>query len=279
MAVVQARKPRSSAIVLSTEELADLQRAWSNPKLSLCAISAEFGYTLGQLRGLKRKYALPKKVTSTKIKPCFNPKKEKGERHAVWVELYKQHGTIAATARAAGASKASIYNVLRKEGISNRTEFASLAAIIDCSHIGCKKRVRGVCRPCYRHWKYVHSKDRVIMLKREWRRKNPEALAIQQAKAAVHRKNAKRLLRTGEWKKILSDYNYSCAYCGRDDAKMSIDHVIPRDKGGDTIADNIVPACISCNSAKQARDWTPMTPAQVRRHKKKKDRRKSKRRG
>lgn len=42
-----------------------------------------------------------------------------------------------------------------------------------------------------------------------------------------------------------------CAYCGKelsDDA--TIDHVIPRSKGGSNSLDNLLPSCRSCNTSK-----------------------------
>ncbi len=44
-----------------------------------------------------------------------------------------------------------------------------------------------------------------------------------------------------------------CSYCGGQD-DLSLDHMIPRIKGGPHAADNLVVACRSCNSSKHARD-------------------------
>ncbi len=45
----------------------------------------------------------------------------------------------------------------------------------------------------------------------------------------------------------------TCCYCGRE-TKLSLDHLIPKLKGGHDGADNIVYACKSCNSSKGAKD-------------------------
>ena len=44
-----------------------------------------------------------------------------------------------------------------------------------------------------------------------------------------------------------------CVYCGAD-AEISIDHMIPRIKGGTDISDNLVCACKTCNSSKGKKD-------------------------
>ena len=46
--------------------------------------------------------------------------------------------------------------------------------------------------------------------------------------------------------------NHTCQYCGRrvGGDRVSIDHVIPRSKGGETSWSNCVLACVRCNSTK-----------------------------
>ena len=56
-----------------------------------------------------------------------------------------------------------------------------------------------------------------------------------------------------EWQEILQSYQFSCYYCGRDDVKMTIEHVIPISRGGNHTKENVVPACGSCNSSKRER--------------------------
>lgn len=45
----------------------------------------------------------------------------------------------------------------------------------------------------------------------------------------------------------------ACCYCGNIN-KLSVDHLIPRIKGGSDESDNLIWACNSCNSSKQGRD-------------------------
>ena len=55
------------------------------------------------------------------------------------------------------------------------------------------------------------------------------------------------------WRKSLHKFTgKSCIYCGEKSA--SIDHVLPRSKGGLSITENCVPACLSCNGKKSSKD-------------------------
>jgi len=51
-------------------------------------------------------------------------------------------------------------------------------------------------------------------------------------------------------KNILHRDNYICQYCGRHNSSMTIDHIIPRSRGGKNQWDNVVTACIRCNNLK-----------------------------
>ena len=44
--------------------------------------------------------------------------------------------------------------------------------------------------------------------------------------------------------------SFNCQYCGRHNPKPTIDHIIPRSKGGKTCWNNVVTACHSCNNKK-----------------------------
>ena len=44
--------------------------------------------------------------------------------------------------------------------------------------------------------------------------------------------------------------NYTCQYCGRKSSRLTIDHVVPRERGGRTVWTNVVTACPECNQRK-----------------------------
>jgi 5-methylcytosine-specific restriction endonuclease McrA len=56
-------------------------------------------------------------------------------------------------------------------------------------------------------------------------------------------------------KNILRRDGYKCAYCGRGDLTLTIDHIIPKARGGDDAWENLVSACTNCNNQKG--DRTP----------------------
>ncbi|NTU96622.1 MAG: HNH endonuclease [Chlorobiaceae bacterium] len=51
-------------------------------------------------------------------------------------------------------------------------------------------------------------------------------------------------------KNIFLRDNYQCQYCGKTDAPLTLDHVLPRSRGGESTWENLITACQRCNSAK-----------------------------
>jgi 5-methylcytosine-specific restriction endonuclease McrA len=49
---------------------------------------------------------------------------------------------------------------------------------------------------------------------------------------------------------LLARDNYTCQYCGTTDQPLTIDHVVPRARGGKTEWTNVVAACAACNRKK-----------------------------
>ena len=70
----------------------------------------------------------------------------------------------------------------------------------------------------------------------------------------VHRRKITR-------KAVLARDAWTCQYCGHQAAGLTVDHVIPRSRGGPSEWDNIVAACAPCNRRKGNR-----TPHEARMH-------------
>ena len=62
-------------------------------------------------------------------------------------------------------------------------------------------------------------------------------------------------------RRIFETWASSCAYCT--DPADTLDHVLPRSRGGLTVAENLVPACRRCNGAKSSTDWREWFRAQA----------------
>jgi 5-methylcytosine-specific restriction endonuclease McrA len=54
-------------------------------------------------------------------------------------------------------------------------------------------------------------------------------------------------------KEIFRRDNYTCQYCGRPSNHLTLDHVVPRHRGGSHSWDNLVSACPACNRRKGGR--------------------------
>ena len=60
------------------------------------------------------------------------------------------------------------------------------------------------------------------------------------------------------WRRAIKEsFDCTCVYCGEsfELSNLTLDHVIPRSAGGETIASNIVPACQKCNQQKASKPY------------------------
>src|SRR6202795_4289928 len=44
--------------------------------------------------------------------------------------------------------------------------------------------------------------------------------------------------------------NWRCVYCGTSGGRLTLDHVVPRSRGGDSVWENVVTSCAPCNMRK-----------------------------
>jgi len=52
---------------------------------------------------------------------------------------------------------------------------------------------------------------------------------------------------------IFNRDRYACQYCGQQTRQLTLDHVIPRYRGGQHTWENVVSACVACNRRKAGR--------------------------
>jgi hypothetical protein len=70
--------------------------------------------------------------------------------------------------------------------------------------------------------------------------------------------------RVAKWRfrsRILAAWDHTCAYCT--EHADTLDHVLPRSRGGMTVQENLIPACRRCNGAKSSSDWREWFMAQA----------------
>jgi 5-methylcytosine-specific restriction endonuclease McrA len=70
----------------------------------------------------------------------------------------------------------------------------------------------------------------------------------------VHRRKITR-------KAVLARDSWTCQYCGHQAHGLTVDHVIPRSRGGESVWENIVASCAPCNRKKGS-----LTPHEARMH-------------
>jgi 5-methylcytosine-specific restriction endonuclease McrA len=54
-------------------------------------------------------------------------------------------------------------------------------------------------------------------------------------------------------REILRRDNHRCQYCGRETTQLTLDHIVPRHRGGEHSWENLVAACPQCNRRKGGR--------------------------
>jgi 5-methylcytosine-specific restriction endonuclease McrA len=119
------------------------------------------------------------------------------------------------------------------------------------------------------YWpRYYQSEAGNVAVKQAYQRYLRTALGKETSRAGTQRRRATlRMLEASftfeEWQACLEAFGYACAYCGKADANLTQDHVVPLSAGGAYTANNIVPACEFCNSSKHDRPvaaWYGMQP-------------------
>ncbi len=103
------------------------------------------------------------------------------------------------------------------------------------------------------------NKDKRIIAKNKWRANNRELTNHLAKNYIFRRKGAKGSHTLSEYREKVELYKGICVYCKKAKANTK-DHIIPLSKGGTNYIDNIVPACVSCNSSKRDKilmEWRP----------------------
>ena len=98
---------------------------------------------------------------------------------------------------------------------------------------------------------YAKNRDKEREDSKRYRRTHKEQYSGYGRKRRARLANNGCSLTLRQWEEIKLRYKHKCAYCGAKE-DLTMDHVTPISKGGSHSADNVVPACKTCNCSKQA---------------------------
>jgi UDP-N-acetylglucosamine 4,6-dehydratase len=109
---------------------------------------------------------------------------------------------------------------------------------------------------------YQNNKKEMGEKRKIWLNNNPEKIREMSRRRRNLKLNAKGSHTEQEWQDKKKEYNYRCAYCGihenilQDKYKdkkfwqLHEEHIVALTLGGSDYINNIIPACVSCNSSK-----------------------------
>jgi len=66
---------------------------------------------------------------------------------------------------------------------------------------------------------------------------------------AILRKSARQISQHISWEVFRRD-GYACRYCGRDNAPLTVDHLVTWEEGGPSVPENLVASCKKCNKVR-----------------------------
>lgn len=105
------------------------------------------------------------------------------------------------------------------------------------------------------------NKESISLHKKEYYKQNKHiAVAAKQRRKAI-KKSLPATLNNKQWENIKLYFNNECCYCGKE-LPLAQEHFIPLSNGGEYTHNNIIPACQSCNSSKNNKDFFEWYPKQ-----------------
>lgn len=89
---------------------------------------------------------------------------------------------------------------------------------------------------------------------RKWAQNNPDKRKVSVQRRLTRKKSLPSTLTTEQWTAVKEEFGGTCCYCGKE-KPLTIDHFVPVNNMGELSIDNVLPACISCNCSKGAREF------------------------
>lgn len=121
---------------------------------------------------------------------------------------------------------------------------------------------------------YAENRDAIRKRRKQLYEANKEKIQEQTRnrvqKYLARKKELPATLTERQWEQIKKDFNNACAYCGVTEEKhlkefgqtLHQEHFVPLSKGGAYTHNNIIPACMNCNSSKRDKDFFEWYPQQ-----------------
>ncbi len=113
-------------------------------------------------------------------------------------------------------------------------------------------------------WRDSHP-EKIQEYNHAYRSENPEKVSEYTHNRYARKKNAIGSFTDQEWIQLKEYYNFTCLRCGKKEPeiKLTRDHVLPLELGGQNTIDNIQPLCKSCNSRKYTKhiDYRNQAPS------------------
>lgn len=158
---------------------------------------------------------------------------------------------------------------LIKKGFKKCTYCLKIKSLSEYKVVG-KTRLSEYCSDCEADHKNKKSKyDRVHYEKikdgrkiyyKEWKKNGGQEIRrIDGNKRRSLIKGLDNSFTLQDWVYCKSVFDNKCAYCGKE-KKLTQDHFIPLTSGGEYTINNIIPACLSCNTSKNSGDFFKWYP-------------------
>lgn len=116
---------------------------------------------------------------------------------------------------------------------------------------------------------YEENKEEHLKRMRRYVKENPHVFRKTKQKRKAKKRNLPHTLTHEQWNNAKLYFDKACSYCGMTEAEhvekynqtLHQEHFIPLSEGGEYMHNNIIPACVSCNSSKRDRDFFEWYPS------------------
>lgn len=106
------------------------------------------------------------------------------------------------------------------------------------------------------------NKEHIRKKRLENYKSNPEPYIRATQKRRSLKKSLPYTLTVDQWFNIKEKFDNKCCYCGKE-TELTQEHFIPLSNSGEYTHNNILPACKSCNSSKNNKDFFEWYPKQI----------------